>query len=89
MSAQNNGVELSCSQPEGSAELANNGSFRTVNQTRVRLFLGAEERYTWLSVTATLGFDLAVPQLQTDIAGDGPNHVMRQISFHLACGLRY
>jgi hypothetical protein len=87
--AQTNGVELNCEQSAGSAELANNSTFRSVNQTRVRLFLGAEERYSWLSVTATLGFDLAVPQLQTDMEGVGPDHVMRQISFHLACGLRY
>jgi hypothetical protein len=86
---RNSAGELDCSGAGGAAELANTRSFRSVNQTRVRLFVGAEERYGLLSVTATLGFDLAVPQLQTDIPGNGPNQLMRQISFHLACGLRY
>jgi hypothetical protein len=71
-------------------DLMNNASFRSISQTRVRLFVGAEERYSYLSVAATFGIDLAVPQLQTDVPGDDlPDHVMRQVSFHLACGLRY
>jgi len=88
-SARDNAADLACSSNAGAAELANTRSFRTVNQTRLRLFIGAEERYSLLSVTASLGFDLAVPQLQTDVAGDGPRDLMRQISFHLACGMRY
>ena len=84
-----NGVTLSCSEPNGAGELANTAAFRTVSQTRVRLFVGAEERFRWLALSATLGFDLAVPELQTNIAGDGPPELMRQVSFHLAGGLRY
>ena len=83
------GATLVCTNPQGNTELANLGAFRNVNQTRVRLFLGAEERYSWLSVAATLGVDLAVPELQTEFAGDGPSNVMRQVSFHFACGVRY
>jgi hypothetical protein len=37
----------------------------------------------------TLGLDLTVPELQTNIAGDGPAGLMRQVSLHVACGLRY
>jgi hypothetical protein len=89
-SKQQNGAQLSCSKASGAPELDNDTTFRSVSQTRVRLFVGAEERYSWLSVAATLGFDLAVPRLQTDTPGDDlPAHLMRQISFQLACGLRY
>ena len=87
---QTNGAQLSCSKPEGAMELESDTTFRNVSNTRMRLFVGAEERYSLLSLVATIGFDLTVPGLQTQTAGeDLPSHVMRQISFHLACGVRY
>jgi hypothetical protein len=85
-----NADDLGCSQREGASELANNAMFRSVNQTRVRLFLGVQERYSLLELAATFGFDLAVPRLQTETPGDDlPHDVMRQVSLHLACGLHY
>jgi hypothetical protein len=88
--SQPNGAQLSCSKTAGAEELASATTFKNVSHARMRLFVGAEERYGWLSVALTLGFDLTVPSLQTEVAGeDLPSHVMRQISFHLACGVRY
>jgi hypothetical protein len=88
--SRGNGVALECTRPEGAAELANNASFRTVNQTRVRLFLGAEERYQLLSLTASMGFDLTTPRLQNETPAETlPTDLMRQFSVHVACGLRY
>lgn len=84
------GVLLGCTRAEGTGELSNNASFRTVNQTRVRLFLGAEERYQLLSITASMGFDLTTPRLQSETPGETlPSGLLRQFSVHVACGLRY
>jgi hypothetical protein len=89
-SGQDNGVTLACSQPSGGAELNNNITFRSVNQTRLRMFLGAEEHYRLLSIALSLGMDLTTPRLQSEATGDNlPREVLRQFSLHAACGLRY
>jgi hypothetical protein len=89
-SGQDNGVTLACSQPSGGAELNNNLTFRSVNQTRLRMFLGAEEHYRLLSIALSLGMDLTTPRLQSEATGDNlPREVLRQFSLHAACGLRY
>jgi hypothetical protein len=81
---------LDCSGSAGPSELANNVTFRTIHQTRVRVFVGAEEHYRLLSVALTLGFDLTAPELQSESPGDAvPHDLLRQFSLHLACGLRY
>jgi len=89
-SGEVNGAALQCTRPGGGNELANNVSFRNVSQTRVRMFVGAEERYGLLSIALTLGFDLTTPGLQSETVGDTlPNDVLRQFSLHLSAGLRY
>lgn len=84
------GTSAACTVPGGAAELANNVRFRSVHQTRVRMFLGAEEHFRLLSIALTVGFDLTTPRLQTETVGDTlPTDLLRQFSLHLACGLRY
>ena len=82
--------DVSCSGSAGAADLANNVTFRTIHRTRVRAFVGAEERFRLLSIALTLGFDLSAPELQSESPGDDvPRDLLRQFSLHLACGLRY
>jgi len=89
-SGQQNGVELSCTDARGPAELANNVSFQNVRQTRVRMVIGAEQHYRLLSVALTAGFDLTTPGLAHETPGDQlPKDLLRQFSLHLATGLRY
>lgn len=89
-SGQPNGVDLSCSEARGPAELANNRSFQSVRQTRVRMVIGAEQRYRLLSVALTAGLDLTTPGLAHEIEGyQQPKDLLRQFSLHLATGLRY
>lgn len=84
------GTSDRCTRSGGSGELANNVRFESVHQTRVRMFLGAEERYKLLSIALTVGIDLTTPRLQTETMGDTlPSDLLRQFSLHLACGLRY
>jgi hypothetical protein len=81
---------INCAAATGAAELADNVTFRSVHQTRLRLFVGAEERYRVWSIAASFGLDLVVPGLRTEIPGSGlPTELMRQFSLHLAGGLRY
>lgn len=87
---QPSGVELGCEGSQGVRELANTASFREVSRTRVRLFVGAEERYRLLSIALTLGFDLITPPVPQEAAGDSlPPSLLRQFSLQLATGLRY
>jgi len=87
---QPNGVELSCTDARGPRELANNRSFHNVRQTRVRIVIGAEQRYRLLSIALTAGFDLTTPGLAHETPGDElPRDLLRQFSLHLATGLRY
>lgn len=89
-SGQKNGVELSCGDPRGASELANNRSFHNVRQTRVRMVLGVEQHYQLLSVSLTAGFDLTTPGLAHETPGDQlPRDLLRQFSLHLAAGVRY
>jgi hypothetical protein len=79
-----------CQSTDGARELANTASFRDVSRTRVRMFLGAEERYRLLSIALTLGFDLITPSVPREAAGEGlPETLLRQFSLQLAGGLRY
>lgn len=79
-----------CQGAEGARDLYHNASFRDVSRTRVRMFVGAEERYRVLSIALTLGFDLITPPIAQDTAGEGlPSDLLRQFSLQLAGGLRY
>jgi hypothetical protein len=87
---QPSSVELICESEQGSRELANTASFRDVSRTRVRMFLGAEERYRLLSIALTLGFDLITPPVPQEATGASlPRSLLRQFSLQLAGGLRY
>jgi hypothetical protein len=89
-SCQPSGIEPMCSSMQAARELANTASFRDVSRTRVRMFLGAEERYRLLSIALTLGFDLITPPVPQEAAGDSlPPSLLRQFSLQLAGGLRY
>jgi hypothetical protein len=84
------GEPATCTQAGGASELASNVTFKSVSQTRVRMFLGAEERFRLLSIALTVGFDLTTPRLQSETPGDTlPRDLLRQFSLHLACGMRY
>ena len=79
-----------CENMEGERELANTSSFRDVSRARVRMFVGAEERYRLLSIALTLGFDLITPPMPQETEGDNlPPSLLRQFSLQLAGGLRY
>lgn len=79
-----------CEDPRASPELANTASFRDVSRARVRMFLGAEERYRLLSIALTVGFDLITPAVPQEARGDSlPEALLRQFSLQLAGGLRY
>lgn len=79
-----------CENMQGARELANIASFRDVSRARVRMFLGAEERYRLLSIALTVGFDLITPAVPQDAQGDQlPTTLLRQFSLQLAGGLRY
>jgi hypothetical protein len=75
---------------QGARELANTASFRDVSRARVRMFLGAEERYRLLSIALTVGFDLITPAVPQEAQGESlPPSLLRQFSLQLAGGLRY
>lgn len=79
-----------CQNTEGPRELANTSSFRDVSRARVRMFVGAEERFRLLSIALTLGFDLITPPVPQESEGDNlPPSLLRQFSLQLAGGLRY
>jgi hypothetical protein len=81
---------VTCGAADGATELADNVRFRSLHQTRMRVFVGAEERYRMWSIAASFGIDVLVPGLRTEIAGSGlPSELMRQFSLHLAGGVRY
>lgn len=71
-------------------DLYNTSTFRSVSRTRVRMFVGAQERYRMLSIALTLGLDLVAPPVP-QATGDEPlpPNLLRQFSLQLAGGLRY
>jgi hypothetical protein len=79
-----------CSSTDGARDLENTVRFANVHQTRIRLFLGLEERYGPFSGAITLGFDLAVPERTADTVGDGiDDPLARSVTLHFALGVRY
>jgi hypothetical protein len=79
-----------CSTSEGARDLRNTVRFADVNQTRIRLFLGAEERYGIFTGAVSFGFDLVVPSRNADTINDGTDEPLaRSLTLHIALGLRY
>lgn len=79
-----------CSNAAGSRDLANTLRFEDVQQTRIRLFLGLEERYGPFTGAFTFGFDLVVPERSANTPGDGLDGALaRSVTLHFALGLRY
>lgn len=79
-----------CSTSQGASDLENTVRFATVDQTRIRLFFGLEERYGPFSGAVTFGFDLVVPERTADTTGDGiDDPLARSVTLHFALGLRY
>lgn len=85
------GSELRCRAPDSESDALESVRFDSVEQTRVRMFLGVEEQYAWLRCALTFGLDLTVPSMQAedsaaDVARGG---LARAFTLHLAAGLRY
>jgi hypothetical protein len=79
-----------CSSTGTTRDFDNTLRFANVHQTRIRLFLGLEERYGAFSGAATLGFDLVVPERTADTTDDGTDDPLaRALTLHFALGLRY
>jgi hypothetical protein len=79
-----------CSTSEGARDLRNTVRFADVSQTRVRLFVGAEERYGMLTGAVSFGFDLVVPGRSANTTNDGiDDPLARSVTLHFALGLRY
>jgi hypothetical protein len=73
-----------------STDVANYAVFDPVSQMRTRMFMGLEASERFVTMSASLGFDLTTPQLSSHTASDGwTTGMVRQFSFHLAFGLRY
>jgi hypothetical protein len=81
------GPTLACStSQDAAADFSNDIAFKTLNQTRARMFLGAQARYQMLLMSMSLLFDLVAPDL-----GAQPRHlhsgqVARQLAFSVAFG---
>ena len=74
----------------GAVDFMNTRRFASVQQTRIRLFLGLEERYGPFSGTFTFGFDLVAPERTADTTGDGMDDALpHALTLHFALGLRY
>jgi len=79
-----------CTNTLGAADLMNTRRFASVHQTRIRLFLGLEERYGPFSGAFTFGIDLAAPERAADTTGDGMDDPLpHALTLHFALGLRY
>lgn len=79
-----------CATESGANDLRNSVRFASLDQTRVRLFVGVEERYSVFASALTLGFDLTVPQRHAETANDGiDDDLPRSLTLHFALGLRY
>lgn len=79
-----------CGSAAAARDLQNTRRFASVHQTRIRLFLGLEERYGPLSSALTFGFDLVVPERAANTTQDGVDEgLSRSLTLHIAAGLRY
>jgi hypothetical protein len=79
-----------CSNAAGARDLASTVRFADVQQTRIRLFLGLEERYGPFTGAFTFGFDLVVPERSANTPGDGIDGALaRSVTLHFVLGLRY
>jgi hypothetical protein len=79
-----------CASTSAAQDLQNTRTFADVNQTRIRVFAGIEERYGPFSSALSLGLDLTVPQRRADTAGDGVDSDLRRaLTLHFVLGVRY
>ena len=79
-----------CAPPMAAQDLQNTQRFADVHQTRIRVFLGIEERYGSFSSGLSLGLDLIVPQRHADTMGDGVDSELRRaLTLHFVVGVRY
>jgi hypothetical protein len=84
---QPNGPTLACSTGPGTvADFSNDVAFKTVNQTRVRMFLGAQARYEMLLMSMSMLFDLLAPDLDAQPRHLHSGQVARQLAFSVAVG---
>jgi hypothetical protein len=79
-----------CASTSAAQDLQNTRRFADVNQTRIRVFAGIEERYGPFSSALSLGLDLTVPQRHADTTGDGVDSDLRRaLTLHFVLGVRY
>jgi hypothetical protein len=82
------GQTLTCSPGGDSTDFANDVVFKTLDQTRVRMFLGGQARYDVLLVSLSMLFDLVAPDLGLGMQARhiASNQVARQVAFNFAVG---
>ncbi len=80
--------DLPCS--DSARDLENTARFASLDQTRIRLFMGLEEQYSIVTAALTFGLDLTVPSRQADTSQDMlDSDLPRAVTLHFALGLRY
>jgi hypothetical protein len=67
-------------------DFANDVTFDPVGQTRLRLFLGGQTRYRMLVFSASLLFDLVVPELESRPSNLPSRDLARQLAFTFSVG---
>lgn len=81
------GPTLACTtSPDAAADFSNNVAFKTLDQTRARMFLGGQARYQMLLMSMSLLFDLIAPDLGAKPRLLRSGQVARQLAFSVAVG---
>src|SRR5262249_37430181 len=84
---QQGGSTLTCStSPEDKVDFGNNVAFKTLDQTRARMFIGGQARYQMLLMSMSLLFDLIAPDLGAEPHNLHSGQVARQLAFSVAVG---
>jgi hypothetical protein len=79
-------LPLQCSQGGDPSDFSNDVAFKTLDQTRVRMFLGAQARYEMFLLSMSMLFDLFAPNLDAERRHLHSGQVARQLAFSLAVG---
>jgi hypothetical protein len=82
-------ADTACASESAGNDLQSTQRFDDVHQTRIRLFMGIEERYGPFTSALSLGLDLLVPQLHADVADDVDGDLPRALTLHFVLGVRY
>jgi hypothetical protein len=82
------GPTLTCtnSTPGAGADFSNDIAFKTLDQTRARMFVGGQARYQMFLMSMSLLFDLIAPDLGAPPRLLHSSQVARQLAFSVAVG---